>query len=149
MFLGRAISPGQKQWQAMRIEFPDINFHSTNKSPIMEWRASLFWVLPPQDRECHIGSKFSQFYLIKTSFTLGEAVSLVKVFRLFRLERIVFAFRASTEYVDVQHLIYGRTDVFVMPSFFMDGKRHAKFTSLLPYFINLVTKANTAVARRS
>jgi hypothetical protein len=33
-----------------------------------------------------IGSNFWQFYLIRTSFTLDEPVSLVKVFRLFRLE---------------------------------------------------------------
>jgi len=37
----------------------------------------------------HIGSNFWKFYLIRTSFTLGQPVSLVKVFRLFRLERIV------------------------------------------------------------
>jgi hypothetical protein len=29
---------------------------------------------------------FGSFYIIKTRFTLGEPVSLVKVFRLFRLE---------------------------------------------------------------
>ncbi len=34
-----------------------------------------------------IGSNFWRFYLIKTSFTLGEPVFLVKVFGLFRLER--------------------------------------------------------------
>ncbi len=89
----------------MRIEFPDINFHSTNKSRIMEWRASLFWVLPPQDSDYHIGSNFRQFYVIKSSFTLREPVSLVKVFRLFRLERIDLVFRVWTEYVDVQHLL--------------------------------------------
>jgi hypothetical protein len=88
----------------MRIEFPDINFHSTNKSRIMEWRAPLFWVLPPQDRD--IGSNFWQFYVIKTSFTLGEPVSFMKVFRQFRLERIVLVFRVWTEYIDVQHLLY-------------------------------------------
>ncbi len=37
----------------------------------------------------HIGPNFWKFYLIRTGFTLGEPVSLVKVFRLFRLERIV------------------------------------------------------------
>jgi len=30
------------------------------------------------------------FYLIRTGFTLGEPVSLVKVFRLFRLEQCFF-----------------------------------------------------------
>ncbi len=38
--------------------------------------------------------------------TLGELVSLVKVFKLFRLERIVLVFRVWTQLVDVQHLIY-------------------------------------------
>ncbi len=41
------------------------------------------------------------------SFTLLELVSLVKVFRPFRLERICFwVFRVCTRWVDVQHLIY-------------------------------------------
>jgi hypothetical protein len=31
-----------------------------------------------------------------------------------------------------------RTSVFVMPCFFVGGKRHAKSTSLLPYFAALV-----------
>jgi len=42
------------------------------------------------DRGYSIGSNFWKFYLIKTSFTLGEPVSLVKVFRLFRLEQNFF-----------------------------------------------------------
>jgi len=37
-----------------------------------------------------IGFNFWKFYLIRTSFTLGEPVCLVKVFRLFRLKRIYF-----------------------------------------------------------
>jgi hypothetical protein len=40
-----------------------------------------------------IGSNFWKFYLIRTSFTLNELVSLVKVFRLFRLERIFLVSR--------------------------------------------------------
>ncbi len=35
-----------------------------------------------------IGSNFWKFYLIRTRFTLGESVSLVKVFWLFTLEWI-------------------------------------------------------------
>jgi hypothetical protein len=43
---------------------------------------------------------------MRTSFTLGEPVFLVKVFRLFRLERIVFGVQSVNThlYVDVQHL---------------------------------------------
>jgi len=37
-----------------------------------------------------IRSIFWRFYLNRTSFTLGEPVSLVKVFRLFKLEQIFF-----------------------------------------------------------
>jgi hypothetical protein len=51
------------------------------------------WVIGPclcGGRDYRIGSNFGKFYLIRTSFTLGDPVSLVKVFRLFRLERIFF-----------------------------------------------------------
>jgi hypothetical protein len=33
---------------------------------------------------------FGKFYLIRTGFTFGELVSLVKVFRLFKLEQMFF-----------------------------------------------------------
>ncbi len=50
-----------------------------------------------------IGSKFWKFYLIKAGFILREPVSLVKVFRLFRLEQTDFlVFRVWTQEVDVQ-----------------------------------------------
>jgi hypothetical protein len=42
------------------------------------------------DRDYHIESNFWKFYLIRTDFTLREPVPLVKVFRLLRLEHIVF-----------------------------------------------------------
>jgi len=41
-------------------------------------------------RDYRIRSNFWKFYLIRTGFTLGELVFLVKVFRLFRLEGIIF-----------------------------------------------------------
>ncbi len=53
-----------------------------------------------------IGSNFWEFYLIRTGFTLSEPVSLVKMFRLVRLERILLVFRVWTQLVDAQHLIY-------------------------------------------
>ncbi len=40
------------------------------------------------DRDYHIRSNFWKFYLMRTSFTLGELVFVMKVFRLFRLKRI-------------------------------------------------------------
>jgi hypothetical protein len=43
---------------------------------------------PHRNRDYGIRSNFWKFYLIRTGFTLGEPVSFVKVFRLFRLERI-------------------------------------------------------------
>jgi hypothetical protein len=48
-------------------------------------------------RTIRIGSKFWKFYLIKTVFTLGEPVLLVKVFRLFRSEPIFLVFRVWTQ----------------------------------------------------
>jgi hypothetical protein len=61
---------------------------------------------PDRDRNYRISSKFWKSYLLKTSFTLGELVFLVKVFRLFRSEGIFFVFGLWTQCVDVQHLIY-------------------------------------------
>ncbi len=71
-----------------------------------------------KDRDYHIGSNFWKFYLIRIGFTLGDLVSLVKVFGLFRLKWTFLAFRVRTQEVDVQHLIYiGRANVFVIPCF--------------------------------
>jgi len=47
---------------------------------------------PHRRRDYHIGSHFWKFYLVKTSFTLGEPISLVKMFRLLTLEWIVLMF---------------------------------------------------------
>ncbi len=52
---------------------------------------------PHRDKDYHIQSNFWKFYLIRTSFTLGELVPLVKVFRLFRLEWIFLVFRVWTQ----------------------------------------------------
>jgi hypothetical protein len=40
---------------------------------------------------------FGSFTLFRTGFTLGESVSSVKVFRLFRLEWIYLVFRVWTQ----------------------------------------------------
>jgi hypothetical protein len=45
---------------------------------------------PTGTRDYRFRSNFWKFYLIKTGFTLGEPVSLVKVFRLFILEQMFF-----------------------------------------------------------
>jgi hypothetical protein len=45
---------------------------------------------PHRDMDYGIWSKFWKFCLIKIGFTLGELVSLVKVFRLFKLEHMFF-----------------------------------------------------------
>jgi hypothetical protein len=39
----------------------------------------IFGPYPHKDKEYRIGSNFWKFYLIKTNFTLGELISLVKV----------------------------------------------------------------------
>ncbi len=54
---------------------------------------------PHRDRDYCIWSNFWKFYLIRTSFTLGESVSLVKLFRLFKLEQMVFGVQ-SVDTVD-------------------------------------------------
>ncbi len=41
---------------------------------------------PHRDGDYGIGSNFWKFYFIRTSFTLDELVSLVKVFKLFRMD---------------------------------------------------------------
>ncbi len=63
-------------------------------------------LFPHMNKDYSIEHNFWKFYFITISFTLGEVVSLVKVFGLFRLERIVLVFRVWTQYADVQHLIY-------------------------------------------
>jgi hypothetical protein len=50
-------------------------------------------------RDNRIQSNFWKFCLIKTGFTLREPVFLVKVFRLFTLERITFGSFALLELV--------------------------------------------------
>jgi len=50
-----------------------------------------------RDRDYCIRSNFWKFYLIRTGFKLGEPVSLVKVFRLLKLEQMFF----GVESVDI------------------------------------------------
>jgi hypothetical protein len=53
--------------------------------------------VPTKTVTIEIGSNFWKFYFIRTGFTLDELVSLVKVFKLFRLEWIVLVFRVWTQ----------------------------------------------------
>jgi hypothetical protein len=77
---------------------------------------SCCWALPHRDRDYCIRSKFWKFYLIRTSFILGEPVSLV--FRLFRLEWIFLVFkRLDTVGRFYNILCIGRASVFAMHSF--------------------------------
>jgi hypothetical protein len=46
-----------------------------------------FGLLGPVPGDYQIGSNFWKLYLIRIDFTLSKLVSLVKMFRLFRLER--------------------------------------------------------------
>jgi hypothetical protein len=72
---------------------------------------------PHRDRDYCIGSNFWKFYLIRTDFTLGEPVSLVKVFRLFRLERIFFGVQSvdTVGRCTTSYLLAWPARVFVMP----------------------------------
>ncbi len=67
----------------------------------------VYWALPPQGQGLYsVGSNFWKFYLIRTGFTLGEQVSLVKEFRLFRLEWIFLGVQSvDTASRCMQHLI--------------------------------------------
>ncbi len=67
------------------------------KTPLASLIYGLLGPAPHRDRHYRIGSNFWKFYLNRTSFTLGEPVSLVNVFRLFRLQRIVLVFRVWTQ----------------------------------------------------
>ncbi len=76
------------------------------------------WAPAPTDRDYRIGSNIWKFYLIRIGFTLGEPVSLVKVLKLFRSERIFF----NVQSVDTvgrctTSLSIGRARVLVMPCF--------------------------------
>jgi hypothetical protein len=84
-----------------------INLHVQPTGIVFEHYCDNFvGLFPHRDKDYSIGSNFWKFYLIRIDFPLGEPVSLVKVFRLFRLERIVLVFRVWTQEADVQHLIY-------------------------------------------
>jgi hypothetical protein len=78
--------------------------------PPFTCKTSLFLLGPaPTETGTNIAldPTFGSFYLIRTSLTSSEPVSLMKVFRPFRLEWIVSVFRVWTQLVDVQHhLIY-------------------------------------------
>ncbi len=52
---------------------------------------------PHRARKYRIESNFWKFYLIKIGFKLHEPVSLVIVFRLFKLEWIFWVFRVWTQ----------------------------------------------------
>jgi hypothetical protein len=54
-------------------------------------------LFPHRDKDYSIEYNFWKFYFIRISFTLGEVVSFVKVFGLFRLEWIVLVFRVWTQ----------------------------------------------------
>jgi hypothetical protein len=77
-------------------EFPHLNVFATVFALWLMARArscvSDAFVGPcrHKNRDYRIRSNFSKFYFIRPCFILGEPVSLVKLFRLFRLERIFF-----------------------------------------------------------
>jgi hypothetical protein len=86
-----------------------INNHTKNyaKSSVLHLQENsslklFYWVLPSQ-----AGTETIALHPTFGSFTLLEPVSLVKVFRLFRLERIFLCVQSvDIILVDVQHLIY-------------------------------------------
>jgi len=117
------------------FEPPTIHHYCTTKID-QKFNAKDMTIIRPcphRDKDW-IGSNFWTFYLIRTNFTLGELVFLVKVFTLFRLEWIFLVFRMWTQYIDVQHLIYWQghcvCDVFFSLSFICTNL-HTHLASLL------------------
>ncbi len=67
--------------------WPNYHNQPDGDSPICLIVTRFVGPCPCGGRDYHIWSNFFwKFYLIRTGFTLGELVPLVKVFRLFRLE---------------------------------------------------------------
>jgi hypothetical protein len=99
-FWSQPLSLELMQWQGWLIISFIVLFVKT------WWWLAFVGPCPHRDRDYCIASNFWKFYLIITGSILREPVSLVKVFRQFRLERVFLVFRVLTQYVDVQHLIY-------------------------------------------
>jgi hypothetical protein len=68
------------------------------------------------ERDYRIQSNFWKFYLIKTDLTLGEPVSLMKVFGLSKLEQMFFGVQSVDIVSRCTNILFiGRANVFVMP----------------------------------
>jgi hypothetical protein len=77
-----------------------ISQNPLDKTQAKEPAPSVCWALPPGTGTMALDPTFG-------SLTLLEPVFLVKVFRLFKLERIFLVFsRVWTQQLDVQNLIY-------------------------------------------
>jgi hypothetical protein len=75
-----------------------INLHVQPTGIVFEHYCDNFVGLSPhRDKDYSIEYNFWKSYLIRISFTLGEVVSLVKVYRLFGLEWTVLVFRVWTQ----------------------------------------------------
>jgi len=75
-----------------------INLHVQRTGIVFEhYYDNFVGLFPHRDKDYSIEYNFWKFYLIRINFTLGEVVSLMKVFRLFRLEWFVLVFRVWTQ----------------------------------------------------
>ncbi len=91
--IGWSVNPSLGKWLHWTISIGIWIYIS-----LYHWRRHwVFGACPHRDSDYRIGSNFWKVYLIRPGFTLREPVSLVKVFRLFRLERIVLVFRVWTQ----------------------------------------------------
>jgi hypothetical protein len=88
---------------------------------------------PHKDRDYSIGSNFWKFYLVKTGFTLGELVLLVKEFRLFRLEQIFFVVQSVKKYVWSFHIIQSKP--FFLCAIMGMGKSNNKKKGAVSYVV--------------
>jgi len=70
-----------------------ISLYTDSQCSLLQLIFAFVGPCPHRDRDYRIGSNSPKLDLIRTSFTLRELVSLVKVFRLFRFELIVLVLR--------------------------------------------------------
>jgi hypothetical protein len=78
----------------VHVDISSISLHFFHPTTIPNYRTSLiawvYWALPPKGhRDYCIRSNFRKFYLTRIGFTLGESVSLVKVFKLDQMFLVV------------------------------------------------------------
>jgi len=82
-----------KKNEGLFIKWLYYDEHSKDLAALLMVRTRFIEPCPHKNRDYCIGSNFWKFHPMRIDFTLGEPVSLVKMFRLFRLNWIFLVFR--------------------------------------------------------